>query len=283
MGVDQRGVEGDQNIIRGACLKLQTLTYWPAECDYVLFIDESGTKDINDLGEKGEYPIFVLCGCLIDKDNYSTLLEKFLTIKKSFWPPDGKFKNRRICFISSRIRRRQGPFGHKWLPEDKKILFYENINGAVSNTDFKIITSIIDKQKLAERYINPAVPYNLAFKFVLERVLMFLAQRNKKATLVIESRGEKDNPELLSIYNRYMSGGTGYIQGYELRKHINGLFFVPKWDSKGKSYVGVELADLCAYPIGGWYLNRTSKASEVIMPKLLNYPGHKGYGLKIFP
>ncbi|MEW6419295.1 MAG: DUF3800 domain-containing protein [Nitrospirota bacterium] len=283
MGIDQRGVEGDQNIIRGACLKLQTLTYWPAECDYVLFIDESGTKDINDLGEKGGYPIFVLCGCLIDKDSYSTLVEKFLHIKKSFWPPDGKFKNRRVCFISSRIRRRQGPFGPERLTEDRKIHFYESINNIISDINFKIIASIIDKKKHKEKYVTPAIPYNLAFKFMIERTLMFLAPINKNVIFVIESRSEKDNPELLSLYHRYMSRGTEYIQGYELRKHINGLFFVPKWDSMGKSYIGIELADLCAYPIGRWYLGKPFKASEVVMPKLLNYPRHRGYGLKIFP
>lgn len=283
MGIDERGTKRDKDIAGGAWLKVQTLSHWPFESDYILFMDESGTKNINDLGEKDEYPIFVLCGCLINRDSYSTLVENFLNIKKSFWPPDGKFKNRRVCFISSKIRRRDGPFGPMWLPEDKKILFYESINNIVSNTNFKIIASIIDKKKHKETYINPEIPYNLAFKFILERTLMFLAPKNKNASLVIESRSEKDNPELLSIYHSYISKGTEYIPGHKLRRHIDGLFFVPKWDSKGKSYVGVELADLCAYPIGGWYLNRTSKASEVIMPKLLNYPRHRGYGLKIFP
>lgn len=284
MGIDEGRVEGNKGIFGGAGLKVKALSHWPIDSDYVLFMDESGTKDINDLGEKGEYPIFVLCGCLIDRDCYAKLVEDFLNIKKTFWPPDGKFKNRRVCFISSKIRRREGPFGPVFLPEDKKLPFYENINSVITNTNFKIIASIIDKKKHKEKYVTPAIPYNLAFKFMVERTLMFLAQMNKNATLVIESRSEKDNPELLALYNQFMSRGTGYIQGYELRKHINGLFFVPKWDSKGKSYVGVELADLCAYPLGGWYLNRTSnKASEVIMPKVLNYPRHRGYGLKIFP
>jgi len=283
LGADERGIEGDKDIVGGACLKVETLTHWPLESDYILFIDESGTKDINDLGEKGEYPILVLCGCLIKKDSYSILVEKFLNIKKSFWPPDGKFKNRRVCFISHEIRKRKGPFGPAWLPEDKKLLFYENINVTVSNTNFKIITSIIDKQKLTERYKIPAVPYDLSFKFVLERVCMFLRKKNKKAAIVIESRGKKDNLELLALYNHFMNRGTEYIQSYELRKHLTGLFFVPKWDSEGKSYPGVELADLCAYPLGCWYLNRPSKASEVIIPKLLNYPEYKGYGCKTFP
>jgi hypothetical protein len=220
---------------------------------------------------------------LIDKDSYSNLIGHFLNIKKSFWPPDGKFKGRSVCFISSKIRRRQGPFGPAWLPEDKKILFYENINCVILNTNFKIIASIIDKKKHKEQYTNPEIPYNLAFKFMLERTLMFLALKNKKATIVIESRGGKDNTELLSLYHSYMSRGTEYILGSNFRSHINGLFFASKWDSKGKSYVGIELADLCAYSLGCLYLDRPSRPSEIIKPKLLNYPRHKGYGLKIFP
>lgn len=283
MEFSKREIKGNQDVVGGTCLKLPTLSYWPNDIDYILFMDESGTKSITDFGEKGEYPIFVLCGCLIHKHNYSNLVKSFLNTKESFWPPDGKFKGRRVCFISSKIRRREGPFGHLWLNDDKKTQFYENINNIIISTDFNILASVIDKGKLSNKYIRPEEPYNLAFKFIIERFLKFLAKKNKIGVMIIESRNLKENSELLTLYHSYMINGTNYVSASQLRKYIKGMFFVPKWDSKGKSYTGVELADLCAYPLGTWYLGRKTKATEIISQKLLNYPEYKGYGLKIFP
>lgn len=255
------------------------LKNWPDNINYILFVDESGTEGLNNIDLN--YPIMVLCGCLIDKENYQFLKKYFQLLKKEFWPPNGKFKNKDVCLISNHIRREKGPFGPQFLSKETKSNFYEKLNDIIQGVIFQIFASIIDKKKLCEKYRNPVNPYNIAFKFIIERAIYNC--KNKKMLIVIESRGKKENKNLISIYDDFKNNGTEFVNPYQFKKTINDIKFLPKWSSEGEVYSGIELADLCAYPIGTSYLGRINKASEIIIPKIFNYPEHLGYGLKIFP
>lgn len=262
---------------------------WPKDFDYLLFIDESGTKDLNDLGN---YPILSLCGCIFSREEYSILKREFGRIKELFWPPNGCYSGKPVCLISNKIRNQSGPFNK--IPD--KELFYNHLNEAIEKVPTIILASIIDKLSFLKRYGQSAhPPYELAIVFMLERFCMFLLSRRARGGVIIESRGKKEDLIIETVYTELLSRGccnvkngtfSSYVSGTDYRKVFrnNGIYFNSKWSHDFKNtYSGLELADLCAYLIGSRYLGRSAPAFNIIKKKIRGYPKIKGMGIKVFP
>lgn len=228
---------------------------------------------------------FTITACLIKRSDYDALRDSVMEIKNKYWRDAlymYKEQEKRICFHSREIRGKMEAFSCKLIDYPA---FIEDLSQLISTAPITLISSSIDKFGHIAKYKYPETPYALCMNFVLERIIMKIPRSNK-CDVILESRGRKEDYELLNHIKLLIDNRNSFINANGF-KIFNGVFFNPKWslmhDCK-KSYWGLEIADLCAYPIHKYLTYGTKdKAFETLEPKLYNYPKVNGYGLKKFP
>lgn len=70
--------------------------------DYLLFLDESGDHDLSFVDKN--FPLFLLCGCVIDQNSLDTLEKRIATFKGKY------FGTTEVILHSRDIRKCQGAF-----------------------------------------------------------------------------------------------------------------------------------------------------------------------------
>jgi hypothetical protein len=102
--------------------------------DYLLFIDESGDPSLKSVNK--DFPIFVLLGILVKKDEYKRLETMLKNLKNKFFGSDGAILH------SREIRKCEGVFATLF---DLKIKerFFRELNETMGSGDYKIIASAI--------------------------------------------------------------------------------------------------------------------------------------------
>lgn len=246
--------------------------------NHYLFLDESGHHGLRVI--KQERPIFLLCGCTIERAYYSgKFATDFNKLKLKY------FGTTDIVFHSRDIRKWQGDF--KILGDPKlRHEFYQNLDSLISNAEFTVIASAILKDKLIEQYGPRADnPYDLSLGFILERTT-FLSDNLScsNVEVIAEARGKKEDASLHDQYQLTLSHGTGYVSSERLQRRFSDIRFARKEENN----LGTQLSDLVAYPIATkvLYPERENLAFNVVEPKIYKqFPDgdYLGYGLKIFP
>ncbi len=243
--------------------------------EYYLFLNESGDHGLTNIDE--QFPVFVLCGILISKSNYKTLLESLNEIKKEFWG------NKKVIIHSRDIRKCEKEFVILFNKEIKK-QFYEKINELITSQNYVIISSAINKDKYIKRYgrLSNDV-YEISLSFIIERAIFYLddvAYADKELSTVIERRGGKDDHKLRNHFQNILSRGTGYVDAKRIRDYKTSIEF----KSKSDDIAGLQVADLIAYPIARYVLDpdRANPAFDILSSKFYS-KNRKRYGLKIFP
>ncbi len=249
---------------------------------YVLFMDESGDHNLHSIDHS--FPIFCLVGCIFERRYYHQVVRpKVDAFKKRFWGTTD------IILHSRDIRKHQGPF--VFLGDVKKRdEFYAALNDLMRTLDFTILAAVILKWAHLSKYGDQARhPYHLSLEFILERYSLLMRRQGASATgyILAESRGRQPDQLLKAEYQRLRSSGTFYQQDLS---NVTGLWM----EKKAKNIVGLQVADLVAYPIAAKVLRPQveQKAFDVIYEKIDAAPystsRHQrgsilGYGLKIFP
>jgi hypothetical protein len=244
---------------------------------YLLFLDESGDHGLKTIDLN--FPIFVLAGLLFSEVSYKDTCLKIDTLKNEFWGNNGVILHRRDM--------RKYEKGFEILFDDNvKERFYRELNKILQEADYKIITSVIDKQKHIEQYGKLADdPYEIALTFVLERTLFEADEKQDidQIHVTIEGRGKKEDALLAKRYNELLYRGTSQVQS----SRLIGLYDEElEVRLKKDNDCGLQLADLCAYPIARFFMNNNepNPAYEVIKDKIRKGPrGIIGYGVKVFP
>lgn len=243
----------------------------------LLFIDESGDHSLTNINP--DFPVFALLGLIIDSGSYQKLCEEINTFKVKY------FKTTDVILHSRDIRKCNGPFS---ILFDLKIKenFYNDLNLIISKANFLLVASAILKQKHIEQYGKLADdPYEIALTFVLERVLFEFDHRKSEQNVdvIIESRGKKEDQILAQRFNELLyKGSSQVVSDRFVKKYTEEI----KFKRKSENDIGLQLADLCAYPIARHVLfpNEPYPSFEVIKPKMRKgAKGIIGYGLKIFP
>ena len=195
------------------------------------------------------------------------------------------FKSEDVILHSRDIRKCEGPF-QILFDLEIKARFYERLNAIIAKTPFTVIGAAVNKKKHIEKYGKSARdPYALSLSFVLERLVFFLnrAQGGGTADIIIEKRGQREDAQLLSQYNAVYDRGTYYVTEAEMKTRVMNFTF----KHKRENIIGLQLADLCAYPLARHVLsvNEPYVPFEVIKGKIYcNAKGEtRGYGLKVFP
>lgn len=244
---------------------------------YQFFLDETGDHGLSFIDTN--FPLFLLCGCLIRED-------KLLEVETAINNFKTKYFNTADVILHSReIRRCEGSFQILFDLELKKI-FYEDLNGIISDASFTIIGSGVNKEELIKTYGKAANdPYILSLSFIFERLIFCLDKMNRdaKVNIKVEKRGIKEDSLLSTHYNSILDKGTYYVSHDRLHNAI--LSF--KFHSKRDNITGLQLADLCAYPLARHLLfpKVPYKPFDVVRGKIYcdKKGNFRGYGLKLFP
>ncbi|HEX8228567.1 MAG TPA: DUF3800 domain-containing protein [Chloroflexia bacterium] len=240
----------------------------------IVYIDEAGDHSL-ERGDEG-FPVFVLVLMICDISTYTQdIVPAVYQLKIDYFGHEG------VILHSRDIRKAQGPF--TFLNDrDVKQSFYERINQIMREAEYKLIASVIRKQHHKERYgRNAANPYDLSLEFALERLMPLLEEVGQtEVQLVAESRGRREDAELELIFLRTVNNGTDYVSADRFRRIQFKLHFLPK----AMNIVGTQIADLAAYPIGRYCIDKSkpNPAYEIVKEKFYKGPGAV-YGLKIVP
>lgn len=227
---------------------------------YRLFLNESGHHGLKKINQ--EFPIFLLCGCIISDKEYLKFEKVINNLKNKY------FGNKNIVLHSADIRKWQNDF--KVLGDIKlRNEFYKDLNNTIKNTDGP----------------QAGNPYEISLASILDRSVLFSDNVNCKSILVVaESRGKKEDSQLHDQYQLILSNGTTLNSSSKFKKLLTDIDFKKKKDD----IVGTQLCDLIAYPIATkiLYPNRVNLAFTVIEDKLFRqFPNgdYLNYGLKMFP
>lgn len=242
---------------------------------YFLYIDESGDHGLSKINPN--FPVFLLCGVIFNQETYDALRNDFNILKTSIW------NNKTVILHSRDIRKCEKEF-QVLFDLDLKKKFYEKLNTIISNSDYNIIASAINKTKYINQYgrLGNDV-YELSLSFIIERTIFLLdnfKSDNTQLNIIIEKRGKKEDKQLHEHFQRLLSRGTSYVNEKRLKAYNISIEFIDKKDNIN----GLQLADLVAYPIARYVIDpkRANPAFEVFESKFYTKNG-KRYGLKIFP
>ena len=244
---------------------------------YYLFLDETGDHGLSFVDKN--FPLFLLASCLFEEEELRKTEKEVNNFKKEF------FGTTEVILHSRSIRKCEGSFQILFNLDVKK-KFYEQLDKIISEANFTIIGSGVNKEDHIKKYGKGAKdPYALSLSFIIER-LIFCSDEKRANTTVdikIEKRGKTEDQQLLNQYNKILDKGTYYVSSERSKNRISNFesFF------KKDNIIGLQIADLCAYPLARHILNPKEPyiPFQIIEKKLYCDRNGKydGYGLKVFP
>ena len=244
----------------------------------LVFLDESGDPSLEKINI--EYPIFGLAGVLIKLDDYSAIVNRFNKLKFKYFPHEG------IILHSREISSREGDF--IFLNNDiERIDFLNDISNVMSKSDYKIVASVIKKDKLKNKYKKPFSPYDLAFVFILEKIFRYACNRGYDYILnIAEARGKEEGEDLHKTFKQFKEKDkTGIIRGLKRRyidkDMLDKIHLRLEFRRKKFNIIGNQIADLVVTPITRTILNGKDHPSFKYFEDKFLYG--KDVSLKVFP
>ena len=244
---------------------------------YYLFLDETGDHGLTYIDRN--FPLFLLCGLIIEQKALIQLEDEVNSFKEKF------FGTKDVILHSRDIRKCEGPF-QILFDLSLKEQFYANLNKILSDAQYSLVGSAVNKKRHIKKYGKIASDlYSLSLSFVLERLVFYLdsISVNAKAHIYAEERGKKENNQLVKYFNSVRDMGTYYVTNTRLQNRIEDFRFFNKRDN----IVGLQIADLCAYPMARHVLTPSEPyvPFKIIRDKIYcnNKGDYLGWGLKVFP
>lgn len=240
--------------------------------NYIVYVDESGDHGLDSIDPT--YPVFVLAFCIFSKEEYTEVAVPALQRLKF-----DHFGHDQVVLHEREVRKTLPPFQFLQISE-RRSRFMADLTALVEAAPFRLIASVIDKNRLKEQYRHPSNPYEVALAFGMERVAMHLRRRGEcQATthFVFESRGKKEDDQLRRAFQRVCDGENYAEETFP---------FEAVFADKRANSCGLQIADLLARPIGRHVIepSQGNRAYEVIRTKFDFLEGQlRGYGLKVFP
>lgn len=246
--------------------------------DYIVYVDESGDHGLQKIDPN--YPLFVLAFCIFYKEHYSDVVVSALQ-KFKF----KHFGHDLVILHEHEIRKEKGDF-NLFKSKDEKNGFFKELTGIIDQSNFILVSCVIEKNKLSGQLATAENPYHIALGFCLETLYQFLGEKkqdDKLTHVVVEKRGAKEDKELELEFRRMCDKQN------RLKKKLP--FNIRFADKKANS-AGLQLADLVARPVGLSVLRpeQDNRAFEILKNKFYCEGGREeagagfdDWGLKRFP
>ncbi|WP_426034336.1 DUF3800 domain-containing protein [Cypionkella sp. TWP1-2-1b2] len=238
-------------------------------CDYIIYADESGSPVL--AADREDFPVFVLVFMVVKKDHYiQHLVPAVQSLKFRYVGHD------QLILHERDIRRQSGQFAFLQVNPVVRQAFMDDLTAIVESSDIEIISAVIDKAKLGQKYANPWSLYDLALTFCMEKagaILMKKGQAGSKVNVVFEARGATEDRHLELEFRRIADGNpkigkpTLGVSKYE---------WSPLFIDKRANSTGLQIADLAARPLGLKHLrpDQKNRAADVLRSKC-TFPGPK--------
>ncbi len=241
---------------------------------YYLFLDECGDQNLANFDPA--FPIFTLCGIIVSQEQLGTLTEQIQLVKSEYWG------EKKIILHSRNIRKCEKGFEILFDLAVKQ-RFYEDINKILGQKIYTIICCSILKEPYIERYGKTNDVYGQSLSFIMERTVFYLDSLgipDNHLNVIIERRGKKEDKTLLRYYNQLIDRGTYYVRPQRIKDYFKA--FEMKW--KSEDVIGLQIADLIAYPMTRHILDETAvnPAYDIVKKNIYTDRG-KLYGIKVFP
>jgi len=241
---------------------------------YYLFLDECGDQNLANFNPL--FPIFTLCGIVLSEEELGMISSQLMKIKQKYWG------NKKIIFHSRDIRKCEKGF-EILFDLDIKREFYKAINNVLGQKLYTIICCAILKEPYIRKYGKMNDVYAQSLSFIVERTVFYLdsvGKPNIDLSVIIEKRGKKEDNHLLNYYNQLIDRGTYFVVPSRIKNYFKR--FEMKW--KSDDVIGLQIADLIAYPITRYILdNRAVNPAYEIIKENIYTEKEKLYGLKVFP
>lgn len=240
----------------------------------IAYLDETGDHTLQ-LVDK-DYPVFGLILVVCRATDYAqTIVPAVYQLKMDFFGHEG------IILRSYDIRKQKGPYA--FLSDAvRRNDFYTRINEVMSLEDYTLIAAMIRKQQHKDRYGEAAVnPYDLAMQSALERLLPLLEEAGQTEVIILaEARGKKEDDQLSLSFYHFVSEGNSYVS----QERISKILFRLKFLTKEMNIIGMQMADLAAYPTARHVIDpaKPNPAYDILKPRFYIGSGQVR-GLKIFP
>ncbi|OGV98437.1 MAG: hypothetical protein A3I04_03060 [Nitrospinae bacterium RIFCSPLOWO2_02_FULL_39_110] len=109
---------------------------------YYFFLDETGDHGLNYVDKN--FPLFLLCGCLIKEDSLREMEGKVSAFKQKY------FKTNGVILHSRDIRKCEGAF-QILFDLGLKAMFYDDLNSILKDGEYLIIGAAVDKEEYIKR------------------------------------------------------------------------------------------------------------------------------------
>jgi hypothetical protein len=205
------------------------------------------------------FPVFVLVGVLVAQIYYSkTVVPRVRSFKQHVC------SNPNIVLHSRDIRRRCGQFAFLGESQEKWHQFGNAMNDLYSGLRVRLFASVIYKTALKNRFISVVNPYEVSISHLMSLVCgtpgLPGPWRPELARVIAEGRGKLPDKLLQAEYARFRNAG---LWNYGERRIQNRRpvtirrLFPGRIEFRGKDdyEIGLELADLAAYPIARAIIN----------------------------
>ncbi|MGM9853969.1 MAG: DUF3800 domain-containing protein [Muribaculaceae bacterium] len=246
---------------------------------YCLFIDECGDHNLTKY-DPG-FPAFTLCGILVSRQNLNALNKASEKLKMEI------FGTLDVVIHSVDIRKWRGLFS-VLADETLRVRFFDGIEKILSrNGAYVIVSCTILKEQLSKFCVRGEEHdvYGLSLSYLIERSIFCVDNETSsdsmpEISIVVERRGRKEDNKLLNYYNGLRNRGTKWVAADRLRALIRVFGF----NNKKDNVIGLQIADLIAYPviIHLLYPERCNPSYEVVKHNIFQDKGVL-LGQKVIP
>lgn len=207
---------------------------------YRLYIDETGHHNYPKVPGSVSDRYLALTGIIIEKTDYDNQLRPGIESIRLIFYDD--HDNRPPIHLTD-IMAAKNAFSSMNLPEIKDT-FNGKFMELISNTEFKIITVVIDKSAHQDKYVSPEHPYHYCLECLLERYIKFLKSKGTRGDVIAEVRGKKEDQKLKEEYKKFYDTGSYYVDSDTVQKYLTSKDI--KLKCKSDFIQGLEFADLIA-------------------------------------
>ncbi len=214
----------------------------------ILFLDETGDHSLTKID--AQYPVFALCGVIMDEQYHQNIATARLDAFKK-----GLFGTNKIVLHTADFTRNKEGF-EAMCQHEFRIRFFAGLQELIAGLDFKTVACVVKKHEHLKKYgLNALDPYLLSLSVLVERFIFECGSAG--GAIVAEARDATLNNALELAFLDLKISGTTFIPATKIKRRIHNFAIREKRDNTA----GLQVADVVATPIGRHTLGKTTYPS----------------------
>lgn len=203
---------------------------------YRIYIDESGNDNLGSKSIAGNSKYFCLIGVIMDYDHVRDVFKQVEDVKEQFFSshPDNLIVLHRRDIVSC-----NSPF-YVLKKQETREHFDNAMLHIYQTADYAIIAILVDKELHKRTYVDPHDPYELSFKYMMERYSFYLKENHSRGDVLVEKINKATNGKMENTLDYIRENGTAYLKAKKFNRIDPEIIFKEKRDN----IAGLQLADM---------------------------------------